>query len=255
MTKIVIVGETCTDQYVFGRCDRVCPEAAAICFNHNDNEIRYNVGMAGNVYENLKSLSQTSEFSIDLISPRTRIVKKRFVDSRYNTIVFREDINDTAEKINLHEYDFSAYDVIVFSDYCKGFLSESDIIDICKTKTSYCTVFIDTKKRLRNIAQYIDYIKINNYELKTNIADLDHIRENSTLIVTEGDNGAKLYTSDIVKYYPTKKVLLRDVCGAGDTFLAGLVFKHIETNDIDQAINFANTCAAKAVSQFGVVTI
>jgi bifunctional ADP-heptose synthase (sugar kinase/adenylyltransferase) len=251
--KIAIVGEVCIDQYVFGHCDRVCPEAAALCFSHSNNEIRYNEGMAGNVFKNLESLDPSLDIS--LISPKSNIIKKRFVDKKYNSIVFREDINDQSERIDLNEYDFTKYDCIVFSDYCKGFLFEKDIIDICSRKSEQCITFIDTKKRLYNLATHIHYIKINHYELKQNMSDLDYIRQYTNLIVTEGDNGARLYTPQYETHYPTDKVLLRDVCGAGDTFLAALVAKYIEVYNIDEAINFANLCASKVVSQFGVVSI
>ena len=223
--KVAIIGETCTDQYIFGECDRVCPEAAALCFNHNNDMIRTNTGMAGNVYANLKSLDRSNHFSIDLISPETNIIKKRFVDSRYNTIVFREDINDSADRISLSKYNFTQYDFIIFSDYCKGFLLEEDIINICKLKSNSCVTFIDTKKRLDILSEYIDCIKINHHELKQNLDIIHHISNNAKLIVTMGENGAVLYWKDTEKHYPTNKVELRDVCGAGDTFLAGLVAK------------------------------
>lgn len=253
--KIAIIGEICTDQYVFGQCNRVCPEAAALCFNHDNDTIVNNEGMAGNVYKNLKSLDIDHKFEISLISPLSQIIKKRFVDNRYNTIIFREDINDKTERIDLHKYNFSQYDCIVFSDYCKGFLLESDIIDICKMKSINCITFLDSKKTLSKLSEYIDIIKINNYEFKENMIHLPTISDNSMLIVTEGDNGAKLYNKKNIQHYPTEKVLLRDVCGAGDTFLAALVTKYLESKNIDKSISFANLCSSKVVAQFGVVSI
>jgi D-beta-D-heptose 7-phosphate kinase/D-beta-D-heptose 1-phosphate adenosyltransferase len=253
--KIAIIGEVCTDQYVFGQCNRVCPEAAALCFNHNNDTIVNSQGMAGNVYKNLRSLNTDFKFEISLISPPSQIIKKRFIDSRYNTIIFREDINDKTERIDLHNYNFSQYDCIVFSDYCKGFLSESDIIDICKMKAAHCITFLDSKKILSRLSEYIDIIKINNHEFKQNIIHLPSITDNTMLIVTEGDNGAKLYNNKNIQHYPTEKVLLRDVCGAGDTFLAALVARYLESKNIDNAISFANLCSSKVVAQFGVVSI
>lgn len=50
-------------------------------------------------------------------------------------------------------------------------------------------------------------------------------------------------------------MILRDVCGAGDTFLAALTINYLATKNIDLAIQFANSCACKVVSKFGVVTI
>jgi sugar/nucleoside kinase (ribokinase family) len=57
------------------------------------------------------------------------------------------------------------------------------------------------------------------------------------------------------KRYPTEKVEVKDLSGAGDTFMASLVVKFVETNDIIQSIKYANQCASKVVSQKGVATI
>ena len=49
-----------------------------------------------------------------------------------------------------------------------------------------------------------------------------------------------------------KGVEIKDLSGAGDTFLAGLVCNYLNTNDIKQAIIFANECATKVVQRRGV---
>jgi D-beta-D-heptose 7-phosphate kinase/D-beta-D-heptose 1-phosphate adenosyltransferase len=251
--KIAIIGESCIDEYVYGSCDRVCPEASALCFKNSGIKTT-NPGMAGNVYENLKVLN-AHQYHIDLITCQSPIIKRRFVDKKYNTIVFREDVNDLSDKINISNHNFSEYDCIIFSDYCKGFISESDIINICKKKSKNCITFIDTKKNLLSCCKYIDIIKINNLEFKQNYQNLQEITRSSKLIVTEGEEGATLYSKEEVKKYPTQKILLRDVCGAGDTFLASLAISYLQTSDIDKAINFANLCSAKVVSKFGVTTV
>jgi sugar/nucleoside kinase (ribokinase family) len=46
-----------------------------------------------------------------------------------------------------------------------------------------------------------------------------------------------------------------DVSGAGDTFLAGLVVKYMETKDIKEAIRFANKIAVEVVKKRGVASI
>jgi sugar/nucleoside kinase (ribokinase family) len=57
------------------------------------------------------------------------------------------------------------------------------------------------------------------------------------------------------KRYPTKKVEVKDLSGAGDTFMASLVVKFVETNDIIQSIKYANVCASKVVTKKGVSII
>lgn len=252
MKKIAVIGESCVDQYVYGTCERVCPEAAALCFKHT-GDIKSNPGMAGNVYQNLVALNRY-QHDIELITTKSDIVKKRFVDKKYNTIVFREDINDSCEPMDLNQYNFGTYDAIVFSDYCKGFLSTNHIKEICDQTKESCITFLDTKKSIcSTLIESVDYIKINSHEFRDNVQDVANIR-NCSLIVTEGENGAALYQNGSKTQFPTNKVVLRDVCGAGDTFLAALVTSYVQYANLEEAIIFANQCASKVVGQFGVVT-
>jgi len=54
------------------------------------------------------------------------------------------------------------------------------------------------------------------------------------------------------KVYPVSKVEIKDLSGAGDTFLSGFVSKYLETKNVDHALNFANKCATLVVQQKGV---
>lgn len=252
MTKILLIGETCTDEYVFGTCDRICPEAPAISFKHNSGNTKTNLGMAANVLNNLRSIDNSLE--IDFITnDKSRIVKRRFVDERYNTIVFRQDIDDKCERIAVEQYDYNKYDYIVFSDYCKGFLDIHDIIWICMNKKPEAKVFIDTKKQAVLFAKYIDYLKINEKEY-LNLIDIENIAQFCNIIVTRGKHGASLITKDTTSHFPTEQISLIDVCGAGDTFLAALVSEYCRTLDINKSIDYANALSAKVVNKFGVCT-
>ena len=48
------------------------------------------------------------------------------------------------------------------------------------------------------------------------------------------------------------RVNIKDVSGAGDTFLAGLVYSYLESKDIYKAIEDANKYATEVVQQRGV---
>ena len=48
---------------------------------------------------------------------------------------------------------------------------------------------------------------------------------------------------------------VRDLSGAGDTFLAALVAKFLENLDIRAGISFANKCSSWVVTQKGVVVV
>ena len=52
--------------------------------------------------------------------------------------------------------------------------------------------------------------------------------------------------------FPVEKVEVKDMSGAGDTFLAGLVYEYLSTKDISKAITFANQCATNVVQRRGV---
>lgn len=248
--KILIIGESCVDEYILGSCDRICPEAPAICFKSN-GEIRSNLGMAGNVYNNIKSLRP--DYSIDIITNTTSsIIKRRFIDIRYNTIVFRNDINDKCDRIDINQHSFDGYDAIIFSDYCKGFLKEEDISNILKRINNKIITFIDTKKKISDFIRGITFLKINNKEFKENVQDLSKIRGLCNIIVTKGDGGATHINSESEITYPTKKIDIRDVCGAGDTFMAGFAIKFLETRNVPASIDYANKCSGSVVSKFGV---
>ena len=48
---------------------------------------------------------------------------------------------------------------------------------------------------------------------------------------------------------------MKDMTGAGDTFISSLCFKFIETDDLLESIKFANKCATIVVQQRGVTII
>ena len=71
------------------------------------------------------------------------------------------------------------------------------------------------------------------------------------LIVTLGSKGCRWNG----KEFPVEEVPVKDVSGAGDTFLAGLVRGYLDTNDIKKAIEFAQKCTTYVVQQHGVATV
>ena len=116
-----------------------------------------------------------------------------------------------------------------------------------KIASGHDCVFLDTKRALGPWCENVKFIKINNYEYEdTKHLLTDDIREK--LIVTLGHEGC----SYLDKIFPVDKVEIKDVTGAGDTFMAGLVAEYIKTRNIERAIIFANQCATKVVQRRGV---
>ena len=251
MSNILIIGDSCTDIFVYGKIDRICPEAPVPVFNPTHQT--ENGGMAKNVAINLESMGAEG----NLITNTNKIIKTRFVDSKTNAMLLRVDENDFTTRIDRdvllsitnNEYKNEKYDAVIVSDYCKGYLTEDDIKFIAKNNNN---VFLDTKKLLGDWCLDIDFIKINGVEYEKTKDTIDWDRLGEKLIVTLGEKGCMFKGNN----YPVPKVTsVKDLSGAGDTFLAGLVYKYVKTNDIDKAIEFAQVCATKVVQQAGVTTV
>ena len=50
-------------------------------------------------------------------------------------------------------------------------------------------------------------------------------------------------------------VEVKDVSGAGDTFISALCCEYVRTKDIEKSIQFANDCATEVVQKKGVSTV
>lgn len=245
-SKILVIGDSCTDVYCFGSCERISPEAPVpvlkILFNEEHS------GMANNVAKNLEALGS----DVVLLSNKEQIKKIRYVDDKTKHHLLRVDLgeNELLNPLPLHvikKINFSFYDCVVISDYDKGFLTEKNLkIIINLASKAGVPIFADSKKKDLSVFKKC-FIKINEGEHNRS----KNIPIDSKLIVTLGSRGA-MYND---KIYGVESSSVFDVCGAGDTFLAGLVTKYILTKDIKQSIIFANKCATIAVKNFGTYVI
>ena len=91
------------------------------------------------------------------------------------------------------------------------------------------------------------FIKINKLEFNK----LKKQPKQCELIVTMGEQGARWNDNT----YPTEACDVFDVCGAGDTFLAALVYEQLATSSIEKGIQFANHCSRLVVGKFGTYTL
>lgn len=245
MKKILVIGDSCIDEFIYGKSDRLCPEAPVPVFI--PIRVTRNGGMAQNVFENIQSIYN----NVDIITTTKQTTKTRYVEQWNNHMFLRVDSEKTnIERIqNLESINFQKYSMIIISDYDKGFLLNDDIEYICNNHDS---VLIDTKKILGDYCINAKFIKINEVELQKNISayvDIDNFKD--ALIVTLGSHGCR-YKETI---YPVKEVVIKDLSGAGDTFMAALAVQYITSKDIDKSIKYANECATKVVQLKGVNTI
>tara|TARA_R100001510_G_C7646800_1_gene204116 strand:- start:1375 stop:2142 length:768 start_codon:yes stop_codon:yes gene_type:complete len=254
--KVLIIGDSCKDIFIYGKVKRLTPEAPVPVFNPTKE--KSNDGMARNVSNNIEAL----DVNICTITNKNSIKKIRYVDDKSNQLVIRVDEHDYCGRIQKDELtqikdnyckphfnEIAKVDAIVISDYDKGFLEEEDIKYICENNKN---VFIDTKKKMGDWILDADFLKINDLEFEQNkeFFESSKVMLDKT-IITRGREGC-IYKG---KVYPTDDVPVKDISGAGDTFLAGLVVEYVRSGDIEKAIDFAQDCTKIVVQKHGVSTI
>lgn len=234
--NILLIGDACEDTYTYGYVNRISPEAPVPVF-----EPHYTInhdGMAGNVRKNLEALGCTVNFLHGAVSK-----KNRLIDHRSKQQLIRIDHDVESKPVRFETAIPPVYDAVVISDYNKGTVDYQLIEDLAREVT--VPIFIDTKKT--DLARMGGcYVKINALE-KSRVTsyhpEFDH------LIVTHGADGAE-WNGWVYPAETAGDVI--DVCGAGDTFLAALVYKFLETKHMPDAIKFANKASAVTVQHIGV---
>lgn len=235
MYKILLLGDNCIDIYQYGTIDRISPEAPVPVFKFSHEESK--PGMAGNVALNLQAFGCKVDFLYGKTSTKTRLI-----DLRSRQHIVRIDVDEQSDSMKFDTNIPDVYDAVVISDYNKGTIAYETIEFIRSIYTG--PIFIDTKKH--------DLFRFEGCIVKINSQEFSLAKTvPAELIVTAGDEGA--YYKNI--HYPTEKVEVVDVCGAGDTFLSALVFKYLDTKNMNSAIKFANKASAVSVQHSGVYVL
>lgn len=242
--KVLVIGETCVDQFVYCDAKRLSPEAPVPVLNplYTVN----NPGMAGNTFENVKALAPDATMAS--ITQKDIITKTRYVEEKSNHMFLRVDEGEDFT----HQFQWSMFvdssiaeaDIVIVSDYNKGYLSNIDLREIArKSKLS----ILDSKRKLTNdIIEGFTFVKLNESE-RLNNPQLT----TDNIITTLGKKGAEY--KNILFESPDPQDTI-DVSGAGDTFTAAFIVKYYQLKDERAAIKFANRKASEVVSRRGVVT-
>jgi D-beta-D-heptose 7-phosphate kinase/D-beta-D-heptose 1-phosphate adenosyltransferase len=238
--KVLVLGEKCTDTLWYCNVSRISPEAPVPVADLVWKSV--SDGMAGNVNNNLKALGIETTFIHNL--PSEHIDKHRYVDERSGQQLLRVD--NTHPNISALDVtaiqDINDYSVIVISDYNKGFITYDVVTQLRSLFNG--PILIDSKKE--DLAVFEGCI------VKINESEYNKARSTPrSTVVTLGSKGA-MYDG---KVYPSEQVTMFDVCGAGDTFLAGMTYKLLQGEPIGPCIEFANKCASIAVQHRGTYTL
>ena len=239
--RILIIGDSCTDKFIYGKVGRLSPEAPVPILN--PVETTENPGMAGNTMANCLAIAPDAD--VELWTQPEQITKTRFVEKKSNHMFIRYDEGE--EQISAFDKDITyleKYDLVIVSDYNKGFLSNKNIYDIGLMAP---LSIIDSKRQLTDkmVANY-SFIKLNESE-RINNNKLEH----PGIITTLGAKGAEYQGKLFPSPKPQETI---DVSGAGDTFVAAFAIEYVKSRDAARAIEFANNMSAEVVQKRGVVT-
>lgn len=246
--KVLLLGDICTDVTVLLETpSRSNPESASVPLYNVVSEAS-SPGMVAVVQAQLMRLGvRVSRLACPgPVSTKTRYYVQK--DDFSREYLFRLDQDVEASSLTVHSNMFNGIDAVVISDYNKGAVTYDTIrktIDLASERK--LPVFIDTKKtNLRDM--YGAIIKINLSESER-VTYWPHT-VNTHVIVTMGAQGAQYQDT----LYPPPVVEMKDPCGAGDAFLAGLVAQYLKTGgNIPEAIKHANIIAAHSVTQYGTI--
>lgn len=234
--NVLLVGDLGLDVYQYGEVIKLSPEAPVPVLRIVREERR--PGMADNVKVNLNKLGVLTDFVHGALSTKTRIIDQQ---SGQHLLRIDDDVESRSAILNFN--DLNKYHAIVFSDYNKGTVSY-ELVEY--TRQAYSgPIFVDSKKH--NLSRFNDcVVKINESEY------LARTSETNNLIVTLGSRGAMLKNIALGDhYYPANTIDVVDICGAGDTFLAALVYSYLQNQDLQLAITFANRAASITVQHVG----
>ena len=245
MFKILVIGEKCIDRFMYCDVSRFSPEAPVPVLN--PIEIVENDGMAGNVVRNIlamKSDSLVAHWYQDEI-----ITKTRFVEKKSNHMFLRLDEGETniskVELIDERIGELGHFDIVIVSDYDKGFMTNDDLLTI--GRNSKISILDSKRKLTKEIINSYTFVKLNEKESLQN----SELLECKNIIITLGSKGTKFNDELYPSPNPQETI---DVSGAGDTFTSAFILKYIETGDIKTSIIYANEMASIVVSKRGVAT-
>ncbi len=246
-----------------------------LCFISDDEDGEILLNKLKNEGVNTEYIIRQKNDSRIFTAVKKRIVSESHHICRIDKEPSSKDIKSISHKffeINIQKaISNNDYSYTVISDYAKGLInkytyalinnySKSPIIIDPKpvNKIVYENAFIlkPNKKELLELANIdLDLSNEDIFELKKPIFEFIYKNKIKNLIVTDGINGSFLINGKEIKHFPSQKVEVYDVSGAGDSFLAALVFYCAEGKNMIESIKFANIAASTTIIHSGTTPL
>lgn len=248
--RALVVGDAIVDNYIFGRVERICPEAPVPVFVRERSESR--LGGAAHVVEQMDALCRPS--AVSLGTPVS--IKTRYMVG--NHLLLRVDA-DKAPLLNeeqkaralLNALTGAQVDVVVLSDYDKGWLSPK----MCEFLMLYAAAQQDVKvvvdPKGSDWSKYVGctWICPNEQELADHALFKD--LKGPRLLQKRGADGLRFWDDDGYIEIPATAKHVYDVTGAGDVVVAVFAAALAAGATDTQAAQLANLAAGWSVGEVG----
>jgi D-beta-D-heptose 7-phosphate kinase / D-beta-D-heptose 1-phosphate adenosyltransferase len=298
--RVLVLGDAILDEYLVGDCSRISPEAPVPVLKVSTS--RRVLGGAANTAANVVSLGghatlialvgkddggvamkrRAVEVGIDLLPVDHGLptLRKTRVVGQHQQIVRLdyEDIKPCSDEVNaeilaLVDAHVDDCDIVVISDYAKGFLSAALTQAIIKrAHDAQKDVIVDPRPQHREFYKGCDYLTPNWKESRAllrfgdaeptadEIATVQRALSNELgthVVLTLGAHGISFYSrsGDEVFAMPTMAREVFDVSGAGDTVVAAFALARAAGADHAAAVTLANKAASVVVGKFGTATV
>ncbi|MEN3029048.1 MAG: PfkB family carbohydrate kinase [Aquificaceae bacterium] len=278
--KVLVVGDVILDRYVFGKVERISPEAPVPVVEVQKEEFR--LGGAGNVANNLANLGVKTSLLGLVGQDYGRHIVRGLLKRGGEDLMVEDPERPTTEKMRvvalsqqLLRVDSESkkavegrvlekllqrleveVDGIVVSDYAKGVVCR-ELMDRVRERKLFFSV--DPRPQNGNLYVGAGLMTPNEREAKSMLQEenlqslgwrLKRELRLGTLVITLGQRGMALFDRDF-KVFPARARQVYDVSGAGDTVVAVLTACALSGVDWDTACELANLCAGIVVGKLG----
>jgi D-beta-D-heptose 7-phosphate kinase/D-beta-D-heptose 1-phosphate adenosyltransferase len=291
--NVILLGDIMIDHTIHGKSTKLANEAPVPVIISTTE--KYSLGGSGNVLANLVALSSNvfifgrvgTDWNNQMKNILPNCINHMSVDPDYKTIIKHRIYCDHKLmcRYDEEEYKTVSHDEenhiveqiatiikthiimsVVFSDYNKGFLTESlcqRVISLCNKhnvctvvdpKDSYkkyigCTIIKPNRQELKNIFN-IDYHKSTLIHAHQQLQDLMKCKLS---IITLSEDGISAYKDGMIYSYHEEVKEVIDVTGAGDIVCSVIGAYH--KIDVPILLRYASYYASLSISHLGTYTI
>ena len=258
-----VLGDTMLDEYIFGRVDRMCPEAPVPVFV--PEATRFENGGAGHVADQLRALSVDTQINFGYPTcKKTRYMVGSHmllrVDRDEKSVYTPEqEVEGAVNALECHKvlrgeilHDGTGrFDVIVLSDYNKGYLSP----ELCAYVISYARkhkipVVVDPKSDWWKF-KGATAICPNHKEYGNGILSGLFLKMGTAVLEKRGAEGIRLHKAESQQDFPAKAQHVFNVTGAGDTVVAVVAAVLGAGGTLEDGAVLANLAAGYCVGEIG----